>query len=951
MIYRVDVWAKDETSSNAVVSGLREFGLDGVRSAKLYRVYLLEGDSLDPQRLQTDGRRLLADPICEEADISDATTPRPVPGGKQVVLVFKKPGVMDPVEESAKQAFRDVGLEVKHFRSGSKYVLETSAPPDVLRKAVLKSFANEVVDDVTIGEKAFSTLGLGSKTPFHLVTVPIRGASSDELKKISRDRTLSLDLAEMQAIQKYFQAEKREPTDCELETIAQTWSEHCKHKTFRSDIDMNGTVIKNLIKSTVFKATSELDRPWCLSVFKDNAGIVEFDDEHAVCFKVETHNHPSAIEPYGGANTGLGGVIRDVLGCGLGGKPIANIDVFAVGRPNTRDSELPPGVIHPRRLLKQVVAGVRDYGNRMGIPTVAGAVVFDDRYCANPLVYCGTVGLIPKNKIEKESKSGDLAVVIGGRTGRDGIHGATFSSIHLDQTSEAVSSGAVQIGNAIVEKKVLDAVLEARDRDLFDCITDCGAGGLSSAVGEMGAEIGAKVELSHVPLKYDGLTYTEIWISEAQERMVLSVPPAKLDALKAVCAKYGVELTVIGTFGANRRLKISYQGTVVCDLDMHFLHDGIPNTLRKAAWSAPETVDARVPAPDHYEGELTQILGHPDVASKEWIIRQYDHEVQGGSVLKSLVGPGADGPNDAAVIRPKLGSNKGLAIGVGINPRVGDIDPYLMAAGAIDEALRNVVAVGGDPDRTSILDNFCWAGPKDPEVLGALVRASQACYDYAKAYGTPFISGKDSLNNEFRHGDRVIRIPHTLLISAMSIVPDATRVVTSDLKVAGDAILILGFTRPEFGGSIYLNRRGKSGGRPPAVDAAGARKLFQKLHQAIRGGLIRACHDLSEGGLGVAIAEMAFGGDLGAEIELTSVPSESRADHEILFSESASRFLVEVAPPNVRGAIEMLGDVPHAFIGSVVGEKKLTVKGVNGRPLIDVELARLKQAWKAPMAW
>jgi phosphoribosylformylglycinamidine synthase len=950
----VDVGVREELqdrASAAVYTALREAGLPGLRSVRLLRVYLLETTSADLKTLMSEGRRLLADPICEVAEFSDGSRPADFPRGRQVVLVLKKPGVMDPVEQSALKAFRDLGIELSNFRSGHKYVIESAATPEQLRRTVLRAFANEVVDEVTVGERAFDSLRVGGRATFERVTVPIRGGSSERLMEISRERILSLDTAEMRAIQDYFEREGRDPTDCELETLAQTWSEHCKHKTFRSDIVFDGRTIPNLLKSTVFKATSDLARPWCLSVFKDNAGIVEFDDRDAVCFKVETHNHPSAIEPYGGANTGLGGVIRDVLGCGLGGKPVANVDVFAVGRPDTPESELPPGVIHPRRLLKSVVAGVRDYGNRMGIPTVSGAVVFDPRYVANPLVFCGTVGLIPKDRIEKGAREGDLIALIGGRTGRDGIHGATFSSLHLDQSSETVSQSAVQIGNAIVEKKVLDAVLDARDRGLYTCITDCGAGGLSSAVGEMAGELGAEVELGRVPLKYDGLTYTEIWISEAQERMVLSVPPEKMDELRSICDAHDVELSVLGKFGAGGRLRIDYREELVCDLDVKFLHDGLPQTVRAASWKPPQLCEPKIFEPGDYEKELIAILGHPDVASKEWIIRQYDHEVQGGSVVKSLVGPGSDGPSDGVILRPKLDSARGLAIGLGIHPRAADIDPYAMAGLAIDEAMRNVVAVGGDPSRTSLLDNFCWGGPNDPEVLGALVRAAQGCYDVALGLGTPFISGKDSLNNEFRHGDRLIRIPHTLLISAMAIVPDVQQAATTDLKFEGDALILVGMTRAELGAGLFYQKRGHLGARVPVVDPAVARRTFERLHQAIRSGLVRACHDLSEGGLAVAAAEMAMGGDLGAELSLADVPTDAEKEWQILFSESASRFLVEVASPKVRAFRDMMADVPNATIGTVIAAKRLRVLSREGRELMSADLARLKEAWKAPLAW
>src|SRR5436309_2431094 len=393
----------------------------------------------------------------------------------------------------------------------------------------------------------------------------------------------------MKAIQQHFRDLGRDPTDVELETLAQTWSEHCSHKTLKGRINCGDRVYDNLLKETIFAATQQVRRrlgpdDWCVSVFEDNAGVVRFDDRHHVCFKVETHNHPSAIEPYGGANTGLGGVIRDPMGTGLGARPVCNTDVFCFAPPDTPPEALPPGVLHPRKVMNGVVAGVRDYGNRMGIPTVNGAVLFDERYLGNPLVYCGTIGLIPVDRCQKAAVAGDLIVTLGGRTGRDGIHGATFSSLELTAESERVSGGAVQIGNAITEKKMIDVLLEARDRGLYHAITDCGAGGFSSAIGEMGEKLGAAVQLDKAPLKYEGLSYTEIWISEAQERMVLAVPPANWQALEALCASESVEATVLGTFEPTGRLRLSYQGEQVADLDMHFLHDGRPPVVRQATW-------------------------------------------------------------------------------------------------------------------------------------------------------------------------------------------------------------------------------------------------------------------------------------------------------------------------------------------------------------------------------
>ncbi|HID55376.1 TPA: phosphoribosylformylglycinamidine synthase subunit PurL [Candidatus Poribacteria bacterium] len=786
--------------------------------------------------------------------------------------------------------------------------------------------------------------------------IPILKADDEELMRISREGLLSLNLAEMKAIQKYFLKLGRNPTDVELETIAQTWSEHCVHKTFRGLIeytDENGTeLIDNLLKSTIMRATYEIDKPWCVSVFSDNAGIIEFDEKYNIAFKVETHNHPSAIEPYGGAGTGIGGVIRDPLGTGLGAKPVLNTDVFCFGMPDYPYDQLPRGVLHPKRILKGVVAGVRDYGNRMGIPTANGAILFDNRYISNPLVYCGNVGLIPKDRSFKRLSPGDMILLIGGRTGRDGIHGATFASLELDESSERLGS-VVQIGNPIVEKKMVDTLLQARERGLYSSITDCGGGGLSSAVGEMGAETGAIVHLDKVPLKYEGLAPWEIWLSEAQERMILAVPPENVEELIRIFAAEDVEATVIGRFTEDKRLILMYKGEVVADIDMDFLHHGRPNVRKKAIWVKPQHPEPDFVEPEDLTPYLLRILSSPNVASKEWVIRQYDHEVQGGSILKPLQGKENDGPGDACVHTPVLGSKRGIAVANGINPKYGDVDPYWMAASAIDEALRNITAVGGDIDRTALLDNFSWGNPDKPDRLGGLVRAAKACYDIALAYGTPFISGKDSLYNEYRDtttGEE-IAIPGTLLISAICVIQDVTKTVSMDFKREGDLIYLVGLTYNEMGGSHYFDLFGYVGNTVPKVRPEIGREVMLKLHEAIEGGLVMACHDPSEGGIGVAVAEMAFAGGLGAEIRLQSVPLGEEIDRDdfILFSESNSRFIVEVKPEKRREFEEVMHGTPFGLIGRVRGDERFIVEGRTGQVVISTDIWEMKRAWKSAL--
>ena len=789
--------------------------------------------------------------------------------------------------------------------------------------------------------------------------IEILNADDAELMRISREGTLSLNLNEMQTIQTHFGALGRNPTDVEIETLAQTWSEHCVHKTFKSIIlyseDGNEPEqIDGLFPTYIQRATEEIDKPWCVSVFSDNAGIIEFDDTFNLVFKVETHNHPSAIEPYGGAGTGIGGVIRDSLGTGLGAKPILNTDVFCFGMPDTPYAQLPKGTLHPKRVFKGVVAGVRDYGNRMGIPTANGAILFDSRYTANPLVFCGNVGLIPRNRCEKSVEPGDLVVAIGGQTGRDGIHGATFSSAELDDTSENLGS-VVQIGNPIMEKKIVDALLQARDRNLYRSITDCGAGGFSSAVGEMGEPVGAEVHLERVSLKYEGLAPWEIWLSEAQERMVIAVPPENLPELMEICEAEVVEATVLGTFTDTHRLQVFYDGAMVADLEMEFLHHGLPKPVKQAVWQPPNhpEMPSRDAASQNYTDDLKQLLASPNIASKESVIRQYDHEVQGGMVINPLVGAENDGPSDACVVTPVLGSRKGVIIANGINPKYSDVDRYLSAASAIDEALRNIVAVGGSVEKTALLDNFCWGNPDKPDRLGELVRAAKACYDIATAYGTPYISGKDSLYNEYRDtttGEQRA-IPSTLLISAICVIPDIRRAVTMDVKAPGSFIYVVGNTYAELGGSHYFGIHGFIGNNAPIVRPDEGKLTMQRLSTAINNGFLRSCHDCSEGGIGVAAAEMAFAGGYGMSLNLSDIPTGDAidADDYLLFSESNSRFIVEVASQH-RDAFEShMEGVPIGCLGTVIDAPEFVVKGRAGHPIVETSIDILKSAWQTPL--
>jgi len=969
MLWEVDIYPADR-QPDALAAGAKaeavDLGLDGSLRVRAARGYLIQGE-LDAAQVARLADELLADRVVERTVVAPVGDPRlaePPEPGARLLHVLPKPGVTDPVAQSAQAAIADFQITADAVRTLKKYWV-TGLPDNQVAVFCAKVLANDAIEQVVAGPLPFTKLEFGSPYTFKRITVPLRALDEGALVRLSREGQLFLSLEEMRTIQAHFNDLGRDPTDVELETIAQTWSEHCSHKTLAGRIryrDPEGErQFENMLRETIFAATEEIRRragadDWCVSVFADNAGVVRFDEQWNVCFKVETHNHPSALEPYGGANTGIGGVIRDPMGTGLGARPVCNTDVFCFAPPDMPADAVPQGALHPRRVAKGVVAGVRDYGNRMGIPTVNGAVYFDPRYLGNPLVYCGNVGMIPRDKSFKDPQPGDLIVALGGRTGRDGIHGATFSSAELTHQSDELSGGAVQIGNAITEKMLLDVLLEAQSRGLYNAVTDCGAGGFSSAVGEMGEKIGAEVWLDRVPLKYEGLSYTEIWISEAQERMVLAVPEDKWDELLALCSSEGVEATVIGRFVPTGRLALKYHDQPVADLTMAFLHDGRPRVLREAVYTPPPIRPLVPPVKDcqGYTDSLLAILGSLNVASKHWIIRQYDHEVQGGSVIKPLVGAANDGPSDAAVLRPVLGSRRGIVIACGMNPRYGDLDTRHMATSAIDEAVRNCVAVGADPRRIAILDNFCWGNTDRPETLGSLVRAAVACHDLAVALGTPFVSGKDSLNNEFRPegADEPISIPPSLLISALGQVDDVARCVTMDLKEPGSRLYLVGLTRNELGGSHFALVEGLSGGNVPQVDPEVARRTFFAVHNAIHAGLVRACHDLSEGGLAAAAAEMAFAGGLGARINLDYVVAadDARDPAVLLFGESNTRFLCEVPPRHAEAFEAAMRDVPCARIGEVVDSQTFEIMHA-GELVIQTELDTMKARWQKRLDW
>ncbi len=857
---RIQVRSAGHPEEPRIVAAAAQLGVTGLGDCRLWSVYHLEGhlSTADVDRLC---REVLVDPVTDEVVLGVPDTIA------RVVEVAPIAGVTDSAARELERAAAVLGLPPLRAATARRYELIGDLGDADIEVLTLRLLANSTIERSGSGElaPAFSpTWEVAPAAP----PVQLVGLGDEQLAELSRQRMLSLDVVEMRAIRDHFAASGRDPTDAELETLAQAWSEHCVHKTFKAEIHVRHTRADGRVEvsyhdgllDALRRATASLDADWLRSVFVDNAGIVAFDDELDLAVKVETHNHPSALEPFGGANTGVGGVVRDIMG--VSARPIACTDVLCFGPEDLDDADLPAGVLHPRRIRDGVVAGIGDYGNKLGLPTVNGAVLYDSGYVGNPLVFCGALGLLPAGSHPTTPKAGDRIIVIGGRTGRDGIGGATFSSAGLDASVVGRAGAAVQIGDPIVEKGCIEVVERARDMGLYNAITDCGAGGLSSAVGEMGADLGAAVDLAAVPLKYPGLQPWEIWLSEAQERMVLAVPTGNVAPLRDLCATWDTELSDIGSFTSSGRLVVRHGGCDVIDLPMALLHDGLPRRTLAAVHSDPAAPVRPSVLPTAIDNArlILDLLAHPNVASREPIVRSYDHEVRGGTVVRPFAGPGADGPTDAAVLKP-LGTwhhDQAVALAVGLNPGITPLDPWAMALGAIDEAFRNLVAVGADPDRVALLDNFAWGDPTKPDRLGSLVRAVEGCVEGVRRYRAPFVSGKDSLYNEF-DGRAVLG---TLLISAVGIVPDLHRVATSALTTVGSDLWLVGHGSDRLGGSLVAELLDLDDIRvPPPVDDPLPR--YRAVHELIASGRVSAAHDVSDGGIAVALAEMAIGGQLG----------------------------------------------------------------------------------------
>jgi phosphoribosylformylglycinamidine synthase len=874
------------------------------------------------------------------------------------VEVTYKAGVTDPEALTAREA---VGLALGReldpeeiIQTARQYVFSIPGGSADCAEKAAASLYNPLIENAAVIRRSDWEAGERfpkvyphhvPESPADVVVFPAARLGDEELVELSRKRLLSLSLEELRAVRAYYRngdtlksrAGKGLPpeaTDVEIEMIAQTWSEHCKHKIFAArvryrekDWEAGREEIIDSLFSTYIKAVTEAlapNRPDLKSVFHDNSGVVVFDDENLVCIKAETHNSPSALDPYGGAITGIVGVNRDIMGTGIGARPIFNTNVLCFGEPSAKPEDIPKGLLHPRGVLAGVHHGIVDGGNQSGIPVAAGAFLFDESYTGKPLVFCGTAGILParingRDAWEKRIEPKDWAVMAGGRVGKDGIHGATFSSAALDDASP---TSAVQIGDPITQKKLLDFLLEARDLDLYKGITDNGAGGLSSSLGEMAQYSGGVlIRLEKCPVKYSGLAPWEILLSESQERMSLAVAPDRIGAFLALARKRGVEAAVIGEFTDSGSVDIFYRDKPVGSLSLEFLHKGLPTMDLRAEWSAPVRPGVRIEEGRDLKEDLLRLLSEPNIASKEPLIRQYDHEVQAGSVIKPFAGVGADGPTDGGVFRPRYDSFRGLTITHGICPRLGDIDTYDMAVAAVDEAYRAHIALGGDPDLASALDNFCWPDPvESPETpdgaykLAQLVRTCRGLKDACLAYNLPLISGKDSMKNDARIGGRKVSVRPTLLVTIMGIIRDIRTATTPDFKQPGDIVYLLGRSDDALGGGYYEKVLGRPLGPGPKADLPAAARLYRGLHGVLSEKLAASCHDISDGGLAAALAECCLGGRLGARIDLGGFGTQAA---RVLFSEAPSRFVAAVRPGRVKLFEEKLSGLPFRRIGEV----------------------------------
>jgi len=937
-IHEIRVFGDHDPTAEAIRKQAEAMlGIDiALTTARVFRVEGITDEDADMLAWQ-----VFSDSLTQDAEVGERTNW----DNPQRVEVAPQVGMMNPEEKPIGYASGLLGIAPLAVSSSTELHFAPDTPQDNIDQVVNRIAMNRTVERVMTATP--DTLQItGEVGPIEAVA--IRDLSEQELAELSTARSLFLDPAELKTLQDYFQGKDRDPTDAELEAIAGRWSEHCSHKTFNAKIFKDGVEKDPLFKRIKDTARKHFDEE-IVSAFDDNAGVFMFYEGMCINIKFETHNSPSALDPYGGAMTGSGGVFRDIMGTGKGAKTILSVDIFCFADPDMPDDQVPENCLSPAYIEQRAIDGVRDYGNRMGIPTANGSTHYHNNFRAKPTVMVGALGLLPEEFAHKgDPERDDLVVAIGGKTGRDGIHGATFSSGDMTAETAAVHSSAVQIGDAIQEKKLSDALLEARDAYCIRALTDCGAAGFSSAIGEIGEDIGVQVDLAKAPLKYSGLAPWEIWMSESQERMVAAIIPEKYDEFAAICAKHGVEAAVLGTFGSPEgqepTLEVTYGDKRVISLDYDFLKNGLAQREMTANWQRPEIAEVDVEVTD-WEDTIHQILSHGNIRSKEDTVRGYDHEVQGGVVVKPYGGVKRDAPNDAVVLQPILGKPYGLVQAHGMNPVLNDIDPYWGSIWAVAEGMSNYVAVGGDPKKAVLTNNYVTATP-DKHVMGALDMMVDAVCDSMDALERPVISGKDSLSSRYKRTNgtgeviEVIDVPPVLTIAVAGKIADIEKTVTSDIKKTDSTLVLVG--KPDYqamGGSILHDTHGGSSDNLPRVDLEQLPQTLQSVFDAIQTDEVLACHDVSEGGVLTAVSEMAFGGDCGVELYLSpDLPATQQ-----LLNETAGCFVVEVGSP--MAAARLFQGVPHQVLGQTTRTKQLVARTPE-EELFNLAVPDLKRAWK-----
>ncbi len=992
MVCRLEIKLK-ETLSDAEGTAVRRKAGDyfgySVEDIRVIRILTIDADLREDQ-LEDMRTAIFTNPVTEESSFSPLAR-----GFDWAIWIGFRPGVRDTAGSTAVEAIEDllkINFQPQEAVYTSKlYEIRGALSEDQARTIAREILANDIIQQWRLYSKETwdPEQGIGFIVPKVMLNhqpqvSTIAVGSDEELKRISQERNLALQDTDVPVIRQYFLrddilADRKTvglslPTDVELEYISQARSDHCNHNTFKGlfrycDLSTGRKeTVDNLFKTCIEAPTLQIKgkKDWVVSVLWDNAGIARFDDDHYYVITGETHNSPSNMEAYGGAITGIVGIYRDPMGTGKGSKLIMGMYGYCVG-PRDYDKELKPH-LHPRRLLDGVIEGVRDGGNKSGVPTPFGLVHFDEHFLGKCLVFVTALGIMPAvvdraSSHLKTTQPGELIIMSGGRVGKDGIHGVTAAS---ETYSEHTPAGHVQIGDPYTQKKMHDFLMEARDEGLITFITDNGGGGLSSSIGESARfSKGCHVDLGKVPLKYDGLDQWEIWISESQERMTIAVKPDHLDRFMALSEKHAVESTVIGEYNDSGYLRLDYDGRTCAYVQMDFLESDFPQWEFDAEWTPPEWRGLTEPVltePREHGALLKTMLSSPNICARNWIARQYDHEVQGGSVIKPLVGKRQDMVSDAAVVRPILDQSRGVAVTQVLNPSYGQIDTYHMTTVTIDEAVRRVLAVGGDPEHIGGVDNFCWPtilydsvqNPDGKYKAAQLVRSNLALRDTCLAFGIPLLSGKDSMyidgNLEGPFGERrkISGLP-TLLFTTSSVVKDINRCITMDAKVPGDLVYVLGETGDELGGGEYYRMMGKVGLHVPRLQVEEVRPLYLALHEAIQRGLVASAHAVSRGGLAVHLALVAMGGELGMDIRLKDLPScRGLSTTHMLYSESAGRFVVTVAPEKRKAFEDVFSGLTAACVGSVTEAPLFRLQDPQGDPIMEEDIFSLKEGWLRP---